>query len=150
MAFWADNILQIRSYAKEIANETMMLSGYQPLTSEWNPVFREMFEKTGLGADFAMGYSFGMSWWDVQSEAIRRAVKKVGAENVTGPVIYDVLTSMTDYKCMSYNSKITFTKTRRYGPSDASIYQIQNGEITKIVESIYTPDLLPGGKDVVK
>ncbi|MDY6878757.1 MAG: ABC transporter substrate-binding protein [Desulfatiglans sp.] len=150
MAFWADNIIQIRTYAGEIANETMMLTGYQPDTNEWEPAFKKMFEKTKMSEDYALGYSLAMSWFDVYGESIRRAVKKVGPEKVTGRVIYDVLTSMTDYKCMAYNSLITFKKNKTFGPSTASIYQNQNGKIVKIVDSIYTPNLLPGGEDVVK
>jgi len=150
MCFWADNVIQLRSYVGELANETMQLSGYQMDMSEWNPHTKALLEKSGLGENAALAYSGAFAWCDVYAECIRRAVKKVGPENVTGQVIYDMATNLTDYKCMAYNSRITFSKTRMTGPADASIYQLQDGKVVKIVDSIYVPDLLPGGKDVVK
>ena len=150
MAFSADNIIQLKNYIPEISNESMMLTSNQPDMDEWNPVFKEMFEKTGMDENVSLGYSLPQAWFDTYAEIIRRAVKKVGAENVTGEVVYDVVTSMTDYKPMAYNSNVTFTKTKRYAANYASIYQNQNGKIIKVEKSVYVPDLVPGGKDVVK
>jgi ABC-type branched-subunit amino acid transport system substrate-binding protein len=150
MCFWADNIYQIKGYAGDLGNETMMLTGYQPLPSEWEPFIQDLWKKSGLKDDYALIYSMGIPWFDLYGELIKRAVKKVGPEKVTGQAIYDAITHMTDYKPLAYNSKMTFTKTKVVGPDTASIYQNQGGKIVKIVESIYVPDLLPGGKDEVK
>ena len=151
MAFWAGNIILLKSYAKELANESMMLTGYKMVMDEWEPAFVEMFKKRNLPDVYAFGYCAGVAWYDVYAEAIKRAVKKKGdPKKVKGEDVYNALITMTDYKPRGYNSSVTFTKTRRTGPSDACIYQDQGGKIVKIVDSIYIPDLLPGGKDVVK
>lgn len=150
MCFWADNILQVKIYAGELGNETMMLTGYQPLSSEWPDFIQAMWKKTGLPEDHAIVYGMGMSWFDVYGEAIKRAVKKYGPEKVDGKAIYDVVTTMTDFHPVASNSSVTFSKKKVVGPSTASIYQNQKGTILKIVDSIYVPDLLPGGKDVVE
>ena len=150
MCFWSDDLIQLTHYAGDLANGTLMLTGWNMVVDEWPPVFREMFRKTGWSDANALGYSLGIAWFDLYGEAIRQAVKKVGAPNVTGSVVYDVLTSMTDYRPLNYNSKVSFTKTKRFGADTACVYQNQNGKIVKVRESIYVPDLLPGGKDVVK
>ena len=150
MAFSADNIIQLKNYIPKISQESMMLSSNQPDMDEWNPVFKDMFIKTGMNDNAALGYSLPQAWFDMYVELIRRAVKKVGAENVNGELIYEIITSMSNYKPMAYNSNITFTKTKRYAADFASIYQNQNGKIVKVEKSIYIPNLLPGGKDVVK
>ena len=150
MCFSSDNLIQLRSYAGELANGSMQLTCYRIDSSEWNAIMRSMLEKSGLGENAALLYSGAFGWCDVYAECIRRGVKKVGAEKLNGAVIYDMITSLTDYKPMAYNSRVTFTKTRMTGPSDASIYQVQDGKIVKIISSVYIPDLLPGGKDVVK
>jgi len=150
MCFWADNIVQVKTYAGEFADDTMMLTGYQALPSEWPKFLQERFKKTGLPENQAMLYAMGVPWYDVYGECIKRAVKKYGPEKVDGKAIYNVLTSMTDYQPLAYNSKVTFSKTRMVGPTTASIYQNQKGNIVKVVNSIYVPDLLPGGKDVVR
>ena len=149
MCFWSDDIIQLTKYAGELVNGTLMLTGWKMVIDEWPQVFREMFRKTGLSEDLALGYSLGIAWFDIYAETIRRAVKQVGADNVKGPVIYDVLTNMTDYSPLNCNSKISYTETKRFGADTASVYQNQNGRIIKVRESIYVPDLLPGGKDVV-
>jgi len=150
MGFWADNLIQLKSYVGELADGAMQLTGYQMDMSEWNPHTKALLEKSGLGENAALSYSGAFAWCDVYGECIRRAVKKVGAENVTGQVIYDVITNLTDYQPMAYNSLVTFSEKRMAGPSSASIYQIQDGKIVKIVKSTYVPDLLPDGKDVVR
>ncbi len=150
MGFWGDNLIQLRSYVGGLADGAMQLTGYQMDMSEWNPHTKALLEKSGLGENAALSYSGAFAWCDVYGECIRRAVKKVGPKNVTGQVIYDVVTNLTDYQCMAYNSKVTFSRTRMVGPSNASIYKLQDGEVVKIVKSIYIPDLLPNGEDVVK
>ncbi len=150
MAFSADNIIQLKNYIPEISNESMILTSNQPDMDEWNPVFKEMFIKTGMHENFSFGYSLPQAWFDVYAEIIRRGAKKVGAENVTGEIVYDIVTCMRNYKPMAYNSDVTFSKTKRYAANYASIYQNQNGKIIKIEKSVYLPDLVPGGKDVIK
>ncbi len=150
IGFAADNIIQLKNYIPQISHESMMLTSNQPDMDEWNPVFKQMFLKTGMNDNAALGYSLPQAWFDTYVELIRRAVNKVGAENVTGKHIYDIVTSMTHYKPMAYNSNITFTESKRYAADYASIYQNQNGKIVKVEKSIYVPNLLPGGRDVVK
>jgi len=150
MCFWADNIIQLKNYAGKLAEGTLMITGYQMTFEEWPEWLLKNLERSGLGENGALSYSGVASWFDVDCEAIRRAAKKVGPENITGQDIYDALISMKDYQCMAYNSKITFNETRRIGPSTAAVYQIQNGKVVKVEKSVYIPDLLPNGKDVVR
>ena len=150
MCFWSDDLIQLNHYAGELANETLILTGWKMIIDEWPPVFRDMFRKTGWSEVNAIGYSSSIAWFDIYGETIRRAVKKVGASNVTGCTIYDVLTNMKEFNPLNYNSKISYTENKRFGADTASVYQSQNGKIVKVLDSIYVPDLLPGGKDVVK
>jgi len=150
MCFWADNIVQLTSYAGELAKGALMITGYQMNFEEWPEWLLQNLNRMKLDQNAALSYSGTAAWFDVYCEAIRRSVKKVGAENVKGRDLYNALINMTDYDCLAYNSKITFNKTKRFGPSTASVYQNQDGKIVKVVESVYIPDLLPGGRDVVK
>ncbi len=120
MCFSSDNLIQLRSYAGELANESMQMTCYKIDSSEWNAITRSMLEKSGLGEVAALLYSGAFGWCDVYAECIRRGVKKVGAENLNGAVIYDMITSLNDYLPMAYNSRVSFSKTRMVGPTDAS------------------------------
>jgi len=150
VAFNGGDLRNLYKYAGDLAENTLICTSYVQEFSEWEPFSHELFKMSGLAESQAMLYGAGYGWYDVYFEAIRRAVKRVGAENVTGSVIYEVLTSMNNYVPKNWNSSITFTDTKRYGPDNGSIYQIRDGKIVKRVDSVRYPDIIPGGKDVIR
>ncbi len=91
-----------------------------------------------------------VSWFDVYLESIRRAIKKVGLENLDGTACYHALTTMKDFRPMLSYNRVTFTETSRCGGHEAAMYQMQSGKVVKVAEGLYVPELFPGGKDVVK
>jgi len=150
-AFWADSIVQVKSYVKEIANRSMILTGYKMQLSEWEiPYFVKTFKESKLPEMFGVYYSAAAAYFDLYCEAIRRAVEKVGADKVDGAAVYDAMTNMKGYKPRLYHSTLSYTKTKLVGPDTAFMYQIQDGKLVTVDKDLYVPNLLPGGKDVPK
>jgi len=150
-AFWASSILQVKGFAGDLAERSMMLTGYKMLPEEWDvPYFLEAYKKSGLDLVFGVYYSAAVAYFDVYGEAIKRAAAKVGPDKVDGQAIYDVMVSMRNYKPRMFHSVMNFTPTKLYGPDTAVMYQIQNGAPVLVDKDIYVPNLLPGGKDVPK
>jgi branched-chain amino acid transport system substrate-binding protein len=148
---WATNIWELQKYVGSLADNTFLVSGYLPIVDEWPKYFRETFQKSGLGMEYALGYSVGLSWFDLYSEAIRRAGKAAGStRKVDGESIYQALMTINNFRTMAYSSKISFSKTKVYGPDTADLYQMQKGKVVRIGKDLYLPELLPGGKDVPK
>ena len=149
--FWYGNIMQVQKHAGELAEGTMHLTAFKVNTSEWESQdFVEIFKKSKLPELYAFGYSCVVSWFDVYLESIRRAIKKVGIENLDGSACYDALITMKDFRPMLSYNKVTFSETSRCGGHAAAMYQMQNGKVVKVAEDLYVPELFPGGKDVVK
>ena len=150
-SFWASSIIQLQSYAKELAERSMMLTGYKLDPSEWEiPYFVEHYKASKAPLVAAVFYSGGASYLSVKVEAIRRAALKVGADKVDGQAVYNAMINMKSYKPALYHSTVSFSKTKRVGPDDAVMYQVQNGKPVIVAKNVYVPSLLPGGKDVVK
>ena len=150
-SFWAASIIQLRKYVGDLANRSMMLTGYKLHPDEWEiPYFADHYKKSNAPLMAAVYYSAGASFLGMKVEAIRRAAKKVGVKNVDGQSVYNALINMKNYRPFLYHSTQSFSKTKRIGPDDAVMYQIQDGELKVIAKDIPVPDLLPGGKDVVK
>ncbi len=150
-SFWAASIIQLQHYIGDLANRSMMLTGYKLDPSEWEiPYFTDLYNKSTKPKYAAVYFSAGASFLGVKVEAIRRAAQQVGVENVTGETVYNALINMKSYRPPLYHSTNSFSKTKRIGPDDGVMYQIQNGECKLIKTGIPIPDLLPGGKDIIK
>ena len=150
-SFWAASIIQLQHQVGDLAERSMQLTGYKLLPSEWEiPYFVDLYKNSGKPLMTAVYYSAGANFLGMKVEAIRRAAMKVGVENVTGESVYNALVNMKGYRPPLYHSTQNFSDTKRIGPDDAVMYQIQNGECKLIGKDFYVPDLLPGGKDVVK
>ncbi len=149
--FWASGLVQLQSYIKELANRSMCLTGYKMMENEWEiPYFVKAFKESNLPPIFGMYYSGAAAYFDVYIEAIRRAAVKVGPNKVDGQEVYNALINMKNYQPRLYHSKCSFSETKRVGPDTAVIYQIQDGKQVLLEKDVYVPDILPGGKDVVK
>jgi len=82
-------------------------------------------------------------------EAVKIAIKNVGAKNVDGKAMYDALTQMKDFDGWGIGPAQSFSETRRYGQDKVMMYKFTNQE-HKFIEYYPTPELYPGGKDVPK
>jgi len=151
-SFWASSILQLQHHVGDLANRSMMLTGYKMDPNEWEiPYFVDLYKKSNKPRYAAVYFSAGASYCGVKVEAIRRAALRVGADKVTGQEVYNSFVSMTEgYRPHLYHSINSWSETKRIGPDDAVMYQIQDGELKLIGKGIPVPDLLPGGKDVIK
>jgi hypothetical protein len=126
----------------------MQLTPFKCLPSEFEEPVKTIYQKSGLPESIAMIVSLISGYHDIYAEVTRRAVNKVGVNNVDGQAAYDALTHMKDFKPVGYHSTVSFTKTKLQGPDFVVMYQIQNGKSVLVEKDIYVPDLLPGGKDV--
>jgi len=150
-SFWASSILQLKHYVGDLANRSMMVTAYKASPNEWEiPYFADLYRKSNEPDFVAIYYSGGASLLGTKVEAIRRAALKVGVDKIDGQAVYNALINMKNYKPPLYHSTISFSETNRIGPSSAVMYQIQEGKLVIVSRDIYIPDLLPGGKDVVK
>jgi len=149
--FWYSNIMLIQKHVGKLAEGTMHLTAFKVNTSEWeNQELVEIFIKSKLPELYAFGYSCVACWFDVYLESIRRAIKKVGVENLDGSACYGSLVNMKDFRPMLSYNRITFSETSRCGGHTAAMYQMQNGKVVKVAENLNIPELFPGGKDVPK
>ncbi len=150
-SYWACSIIQLQSYAGELANRSMMLTGYKLEPDDWEiPYFVDLYKKSQAPLMAAVFYSGGASFLSAKIEAIRRAALKMGVDKVDGQAVYNALINMKNYKPALYHSTVSFSETNRIGPSSAVMYQIQEGKLVIVSRDVYVPNLLPGGKDVVK
>jgi len=150
-SFWASSIIQLHHYAGDLANRSMMLTGYKIDPAEWEiPYFVDQYKKTKAPLVAAAIYAGGASFMSVKFEAIRRAALKVGVDKVDGKAVYNALINMKAFKPSLYHSTVGFSETKRVGADTAVMYQLQKGKLAVIARDLYVPDLLPGGKDVVK
>ena len=150
-SFWAASILLLKKYVGDLANRSMMLTGYKIDPAEWEiPYFADQFRKANVPMVAAGIYGAGGSFMSVKFEAIRRAALKVGVDKVDGQAVYDALINMKSYKPHLYHSTVGFSPTKRAGADTAVMYQLKNGKLEVIDKDLYIPALFPGGKDVVK
>jgi len=150
-SFWACSVVQLQSYVGELAERSMMLTGYQLTPDEWDiPYFVEHYKASKMPLMAAVFYSGGVSYMNVKAELIRRAALTVGADKVDGQAVFNEFMKMKAYKPAMYHSTVSFSETKRVGPNNAVMYQIQEGKPVIVAKDVYLPDLLPGGKDVVK
>jgi ABC-type branched-subunit amino acid transport system substrate-binding protein len=150
IAFSSDSILLVQKYAKELVEGSMQLTHFQSIPSQFKEPLKSMFKKSGLPDEFAGLFMNAVLYYDTYSEVTRRAIKQVGIENLNGQAIYDALINMKAFSPMGFHGKMSFSKTKRSGADNIAMYQIQNGKLVLVEELLDLPDLLPGGKDVVK
>ena len=150
-SFWASSIEQVQTQVKELAERSMEITGYKMLVSEWEiPYMVEAFKKSKLPPVYGTYYAAAAAYFDLYTEAIRRAAAKVGPGKVDGAAVYQALITMKSYKPRLYNSTCSYSKTKMVGPDTATMYQIQGGKVVNLANDLHVPDLLPGGKDVPK
>jgi len=151
LAFWGATIVQIKNLVGDLANGTMMLTDYNLDPDSWEtPYFTNLFKASNAPLVAAAYYSAGAAFLGVKVEAIRRAAQKVGVKNVDGEAVYNALINMKRFHPPLNHGAQSFSKTKCVGPDKAVIYQLQDGKLRIIARDIYIPNLLPGGKDVVK
>jgi ABC-type branched-subunit amino acid transport system substrate-binding protein len=149
ICWWTSDLWQVQKFAGPVADNCLQLTGWLPLLDEWPKHFRETFQKTGLGMEYSQGYCFGLTAFDWYSDAIRRAIKNVGsAKKLDGEAIYQAVINTNDLKIMGYSCKMSFSRTKCYGPDTGDLYMMQQGKVLRIAKDLYIPDLLPGGRDV--
>ena len=143
-----DNIGHLSKYAGDLAEGSMQITSFQCIPDQWPEPMQQLFKETGFDAGLGMTFASIITYYDTYCEVLRRAAKKVGAENVNGEVCYDVLTNFDNFKPMCSIGGMSFTKTKLAGIDSMGMYQIQDGKMVLIQTGIYVPDLLPDGKDV--
>ena len=88
---------------------------------------------------------------DIMAEIIRRTMKRVDADMMTGEDCWNtMMTDFKDYKPYGYLSPMSFGPKMLIGPDSMYMFYLEAGELTILDKDVYTPDLLPGGRDVVK
>lgn len=100
-----------------------------------------------------IAYLTAYSALDLWMEVYTRAINEVGFENVTGEVFYNILTNDFEYETFHGLANIAYdAENRSVRNSQIGQIQIEEGALPKIVpiSDVYeTPDLRPGGADVV-
>jgi len=148
---WMAQVYDGIRLAGPLADDLMILTGNNLLVEEWPKHIRESFHKSGLGPKDTEGYANALGWFDICSEAIRRAIKAVGSpEKVDGEAVYQALITFKDFRPMCQSANNSFLKTKTVGPDTADIYQVKNGKVVRISKNWPIPDLFPRGKDVPK
>lgn len=79
----------------------------------------------------------------IGSEAIKRAIKNVGAEKVTGAEVKKALDSFKDFDTGGITPPITYGLDNRRGGSAVWAYQVKNGRRTLISRQINVPFVKP-------
>lgn len=152
---------ELSKFVPQLANNTggcgIFVKGYDELPKQ----IQEGHDSHGYPRDF-ITYAAGWEGCDVMAEALRQAVNKVGADKVTGQVVYDVLCAgaINKFKPMVACNTITLANNadlvKMDGGDSVTINLIQGWDPDKgPAENSFlsTPDvpiplLLPGGKDV--
>jgi len=77
-------------------------------------------------------------------EAIKRAIEKVGYENLDGPAVREALETIEDFDPFGFGPKITYTNPEeRRGSSWVKICQVQGGEVVARTDWREAPMLVP-------
>ena len=97
--------------------------------------------KAGTPTSGGVSFGFGVNWCQLGWEGIKRAVEKVGAENVTGMDVYDAFRTIKDFYVSSASrSPYDFTEDT-VGQHYVSIYEVQDGEVVRIADKVFCPNL---------
>jgi branched-chain amino acid transport system substrate-binding protein len=80
----------------------------------------------------------------VLPEAIKRAIEKVGYENLDGRAVNEALETLEDFDPYGYGTPVTYTDPEvRRGSGLTRIYQVQGGEVVTITDWQEAPILWP-------
>ncbi len=147
IAFYAsDPVLLMKHGGEELVNNTIIFTGYEP-RMENLPDFIQKWLKEDQKikpGDNIMSRIILFSWLDLWREVIQKAVDKVGAENVTGEVCYDIITNeIKDFEPIAASCALTFSKTKTFGPSKVDAFVIRDGKLVTFAKDVALPNLAP-------
>lgn len=132
-----------------LANGVAVLCPVYPRASweEKYPQMVEMIKEKGRGEEYyGDHYAHGWVVWTVATEAVRIAVEKVGAENVTGQDVYNAFLTIKDFD-PGVGLSVTYSETRRAGAVYGFMNVVKNEQL-EFGGKYYFRDINPGGKDV--
>ena len=115
--------------------EEMQVPGIE-LIHDWRKEY-------GRPYDFAGDDSNGTVTMAVACEAVRRAVAKVGTENLDGIAIKEAMDSFRDWDVYEIK-QITYTAEDHRGWNKARIYEVRDGDVIPLSDWIVAPMIMPG------
>jgi len=147
---WVSLPLLVNDVGPEISDGFIQLHGY-PMYGDFEPWMKEVMVEAKTPMTGTLFFGAGLGWAALGVEGIKIAVEKVGAENVTRVDVYDALRTIDDfYFPPSWkHSPYDFTEDA-VGQHYLNVYEVQDGEIVRVAEDIYCPNVWPGGADVVE
>lgn len=150
IGFQIYSLKDIKKYVGDLGNGVGMLSGYAFDPAYLPPGLQKRYAKLKGKTDI-QSFTGAITYLDTMSEVIRRTIKRVGIKKLTGEECWKtMMTNFKGYHPHGYLSPMTFGPKRLIGPDRMYLLQLQDGEINVLQKDVYTPDLLPGGRDVVK
>jgi len=142
----ADPMLMRKHCGDKLLKNTICFTGYEPRIEKLPGFIQKWLkedQKVKQG-DTIMTRIIMFSWLDTWREVIQRAVNKVGAENVTGKVCYDIITNeLKGYKPIAATCTMSFSKTKTFGPSSCNAFVIKDGKLMTLASDIPIPNLAP-------
>jgi branched-chain amino acid transport system substrate-binding protein len=75
-------------------------------------------------------------------EAVKRAVEKVGYENIDGVAVKEALDTLKDFDCDGLRT-ITYTPESHKGYDKAAIYEVRNGTLVRATDYTTAPTIVP-------
>lgn len=152
MGMWSvTDLTELNEYVGPLANGIITTPihnfGGPAAWKDAAPVFYENYTKYERSEVRYAPYAAFGSEAAIVLEAMRLAAEAVGPENVDGPAVYAALEGLKDFDGWGIIRPVTFSETRRWGMDSCWIATIEDGKWIQL-DTVTTPDLLPGGKDV--
>jgi hypothetical protein len=137
----------IKAYNPTLSEGMYFISAY-PQYAEWSKdaPYKIMYDRHKRDVPSAF-YLNGWAHEINQIEAIKRAARKKGANNVTGRDVYNEMCNLKNFKFYDLGN-VTYSETDRCGLEDVTIYVVRNGKSVPLHKAWKAPELWPGGKDV--
>jgi len=105
-------------------------------------LLQDMRRSYGGRFDFQGDEANTLAFVVVAVEAVKRAVEKVGYENLDGPAAKEGLDSIRDFDFYGIK-KLSYTPEDNRGTNTARIYMIQDGQPVSVSDWILAPMLMP-------
>jgi len=105
-------------------------------------MIRDLRSRYGRGVGFAGDDAHGFVTAVVGCEAIKRAVERVGYENLNGAAVKEALDSMKDWDVYGIKT-ITYSADDVRGWTGVRIYEIQSGQIVPVSDWVEAPSIVP-------
>ncbi|UCG82489.1 MAG: ABC transporter substrate-binding protein [Dehalococcoidia bacterium] len=105
-------------------------------------LLQDMRRRYGGRFDFQGDEANTLAFVVVAVEAAKRAVEKVGYENLDGPAVKEGLDSLRDFDVYGIKT-ISYTPEDHRGTDTAKIYMIQGGQPVPVSDWIVAPMLMP-------